>query len=63
LVRTENLYWAFGSYHLHLFFNRQRFPAEEFQIPQHRKALSLPERKKLAKDKNIKVVKAIKHSK
>jgi len=31
--------WAFGCYLVHLFFNRQRFRADDFQIPQHRKAL------------------------
>jgi hypothetical protein len=31
----------FCTFFVHLFFNRQRFRAENFQIPQHRKALSL----------------------
>jgi hypothetical protein len=41
LARAENLYWAFGSYHLHLFFNRQRFRADGILIPHLHKALSL----------------------
>jgi len=31
--------WAFVGYLVHLFFNRQRFRADDFQIPQHRQAL------------------------
>ena len=30
--------WAYGCYLVHLFFNWQRFRADDFQIPQHRKA-------------------------
>jgi len=31
--------WAFVGYLVHLLFNRQRFRADDFQIPQHRQAL------------------------
>ena len=33
--------WALVGYLVHLFFNRQRFRADDFQIPQHRQARSL----------------------
>ena len=41
VVRAGQSSLGFWYYLLHLFFNRQQFRADDFQMPQNRKALSL----------------------